>query len=548
MGTYRDRSHRLARSRFRALLLVALGCGGDHDDENPADAASRPTLLAATVQAMGGEDAITIARHQVIEATGQRFDPGEAASAGETILTSDFSATLTAELAAPRLRLDLTNTTRYVAAPTRLEYSQIIDGQNGYVDRGDAIFSPPPPVEPAALASSRITAQLEQADLASPLRLIRRALAEPAAVTEQVDETYAGQSYRVLRIALGGELPVRLFIDSATFLPAKAEMLEDHPPIGDSLVEAVYGDYRAVDGIMVPFALTMRVDGLEILAEERSAIALDGAPEVDYAVPADLIIPFDDDLGERGRRSAQLLIGFEYLGLAELYFGEAEVTIAEIAPGIHLVGGLIYQQLVVEMSDHLILMDAPLDEARSEAVLAELERAFPAKPIQHVIASHFHYDHVGGIRRFAALGGVTVWAGAESEEFFRRVIDNPHTVAPDHLQENPVAVRVEGVDLLSELTDGVRTVQLHKIATSHADDMLVAYLPGERVLFVADIYNPGLPIVLFADGARELLDEVTRLGLDVERIAGAHAMGTATMDDLRTVAGRGRQPGRAGEP
>lgn len=85
---------------------------------------------------MGGEDPVSAAGNEVIEATGRRFDPGEAAGVGQAVLIAEFSSVLTAELAAPQLRLDTASSTRLLpsyTSPEPLRYTQTIDGQEGFL-------------------------------------------------------------------------------------------------------------------------------------------------------------------------------------------------------------------------------------------------------------------------------------------------------------------------------------------------------------------------------------------------------------------------------
>jgi glyoxylase-like metal-dependent hydrolase (beta-lactamase superfamily II) len=53
---------------------------------------------------------------------------------------------------------------------------------------------------------------------------------------------------------------------------------------------------------------------------------------------------------------------------------------------------------VVEFNDYLVVIEAPLDEARSAAVISEAKKLFLNKPIRYLINTHQHFDHSGGIR------------------------------------------------------------------------------------------------------------------------------------------------------
>ncbi len=50
----------------------------------------------------------------------------------------------------------------------------------------------------------------------------------------------------------------------------------------------------------------------------------------------------------------------------------------------------------------------PLNEAHSKAVLAKVEERWPGVPVTHLILTHHHDHHMGGIRTYAAAGATIV--------------------------------------------------------------------------------------------------------------------------------------------
>ena len=91
------------------------------------------------------------------------------------------------------------------------------------------------------------------------------------------------------------------------------------------------------------------------------------------------------------------------------------------------------------------------------------------------------------------------------------------------------------------LTDGQRTVELYNIGpTPHAENILIAHLPGEGIIFEADhfpqpasgVIPPAVPATIAFAEALE------RLGLEFTRLVGAHSPRTATPADLETALSR----------
>jgi glyoxylase-like metal-dependent hydrolase (beta-lactamase superfamily II) len=522
------------------LLLVA----GAAACEAPPDL----TAVDQTVLAMGGADALAEVTNERVVAHGDRYFPEQGASHTESRHLSSFNYVRTAELDTDRLHIAHDHEHDYLY-DGRYRFTEVVDGTAGFVAGQDAVY--PSPAQSAMLAS-RAVANLQHTRLVSPLRLLREVITDPSRVVDRGTREVDGRRYLALTIAGPGERPLELLIDPRTHLPARARRWEDSAPLGDTLIEARFDDYRPVGGVQVPHRVALFANGLPLHSEERSSVALNVAtgPET-YAIPDEYrppAAPYEPRLGELGARSSELMTSITYLALPVFHFDQAgtPVGFTELAPGVMHVTGLTHNSLLIERSDHLVLVDASTPFAvRSRSVLAEIERRYPGKPIRYVVVSHFHNDHSGGVRHFVAGGGATVVVGAPSAPFYERVLGNPHTLAPDQLAEQPVPVAIQAVEERAVLPGAGRTVEVHRVRTVHANDMLIVYLPGEKILFNADMFSPdpatnGAPVPnpklrVFAG---ELHDEVRRLGLDVETIAGAHGVGTGTLEQLRLGAGR----------
>ena len=93
------------------------------------------------------------------------------------------------------------------------------------------------------------------------------------------------------------------------------------------------------------------------------------------------------------------------------------------------------------------------------------------------------------------------------------------------------------------LTDGTRTIELHLLTGyEHTGDMLVVYLPKEKVLAEPDAFTPpaqaGQPLVVTAvPYAKALADNIARLKLDVAVIAPFHGNRKTDVAEVRKAAG-----------
>ncbi|HET6564556.1 MAG TPA: hypothetical protein VFG52_04010, partial [Xanthomonadales bacterium] len=83
-----------------------------------------------------------------------------------------------------------------------------------------------------------------------------------------------------------------------------------------------------------------------------------------------------------------------------------------------------------------------------------------------------------------------------------------------------------------------RSIEFHDIGpTAHSEHLLVAWLPKEKILFEADHFpqprNGPLPPAV--QPTRDLAAAISKLGLDYQRIVGAHSSRVGTPGDMQAV-------------
>jgi glyoxylase-like metal-dependent hydrolase (beta-lactamase superfamily II) len=218
------------------------------------------------------------------------------------------------------------------------------------------------------------------------------------------------------------------------------------------------------------------------------------------------------------------------------------VEVTELAPGVWNLGGASHHSVVVEQARGLVVIEAPLNEERSDAVLAEIRRRFGKRKILGVINTHAHFDHAGGLRTYVAAG-VPVITHEANAAYYRDAWRQPRTLNPDRLAKapRPASFRTFTDKLLLE--DAARPVEVHVIrGNGHNDAFAMAWLPAQKILVEADAYTPtpaGAKPPLQVNPLWLNLDEnIRRLGLPVERIQPLHGP-VRTLEEFRAaLAGR----------
>jgi glyoxylase-like metal-dependent hydrolase (beta-lactamase superfamily II) len=301
----------------------------------------------------------------------------------------------------------------------------------------------------------------------------------------------------------------------------RVETRIDNPILGDTLVEAEYSDYLDLGGelhpsdVLYPGHIVRRMGGHPVL-DLRITEGNSYNPYVVMPVPANVL--------KAGHMPEPV-----------------KVDAQEVTEGIWYLTGGSHHSVAVEFSDYVALIEAPQSDERAMAVIDSVRKAIPSKPIRYVVNTHHHFDHAGGLRA-AAVENLTLVVQAQARPYFERVLASPRTLNPAFLSKAPRKPRVEGVDERRVIRDGTRTLELHRIqGSNHADTMLVAYLPNERILVEADIYTPPAagapaPKVINPESVN-LYNNIERLNLNVERILPIHGR-MVSINDLRAFIGK----------
>ena len=369
----------------------------------------------------------------------------------------------------------------------------------------------------------------------TPWGFLKGAAANNATVRAQ---TVGGKRYQAVTfnspVKSPGGQPYRVvgYINSQN-LVEKVQTWLENPIFGDMLVEADYTNYReGANGLKYPAQMVQKRGGWPTF----QAYVLGANPN-----PANL---------------QQLLAVPPAPAPAAAAAAPAAAAPApasvKLADGVFRITGA-YNALAIEFADHILIYEpgpqntAAEPEARAQAIIAETRKVIPNKPIRYGVISHHHADHSSGLSAVVAEG-ITIVTPAVNKAYLMNALSAPRTLAPDALSRSgkkPVVDGFEGDKKVFQ--DATRTFELHVIkGLPHADGNVIGYLPKEKLLVYADMFNlptaatgpvPNPPVF----GTMVFLDNIERLKLDVERIMSVHSLNPdrlTSVADIRASLGR----------
>ncbi len=313
---------------------------------------------------------------------------------------------------------------------------------------------------------------------------------------------------------------------NAQLLPERIETRTDNTVFGDMLVEAEFSDYRDFNGVKFPGHLVHKQGGFAILD-----LTIDSVTPNTTASAEAPARPAGPGGGGGGGQAPALPTG-----------------VAEVGPGIFVSHGA-YQSVFVEFDGYSVVIDGLQSDARAAELIAQVKETIPNKPIRYVITTHNHFDHASGLRAFANEGATIVTHNA-NVAFFKEALSASRTLnAPANAPKPaPAPVDILGVGDFFALSDEKQEIHLHRIeGNSHADDMLIAYLPSIRTIVEADMLQPWISPQFggnYAGGhpfLRLLASELDRLQLDYTQFIPVHRPPQPPLqskEELMTAVGR----------
>lgn len=262
-----------------------------------------------------------------------------------------------------------------------------------------------------------------------------------------------------------------------------------------------YGDFERVDGILFNRSARIHYRGDPVREVRFRTIAPNTSVAGRFVRPEFLVEHVDDSAP-----------------------GMRDFSARRLADGTWFIGEGVHYQLFVEFEDFIVALGSV---AGVDKRLEELARRIPDKPVRYAVVSHHHRDHLEGVGALARTGAILL-AAPTHEEVVRAAAGD----------SSPVVETVHGERVIA---DGERELRILQIGpNSHADEMLAAWLPAEKILFTANLFvqPPERPIRARIPPIRDLAIAIEAFGLDVERLVDPHSPRINSASDLETAASR----------
>jgi glyoxylase-like metal-dependent hydrolase (beta-lactamase superfamily II)/dienelactone hydrolase len=324
-----------------------------------------------------------------------------------------------------------------------------------------------------------------------------------------------GTPHDAVSVTDAGGVVFTLFVDRHTHLPSRLEQLVVGSAVGDSVDVVQFSDYRRVGALLLPYRRDER--RVPDVRWEYRTVRF----ELDKPI-ADSVFAIPPGLGPTPPPSRRT---------------------TSLGPDVYLVPNN-YQSVFVVFDDYVLVLEGGGSSAETQNTIARIKEVAPDKPIRYVVATHFHLDHLAGLRSFIAEGA-TIVTTADARAPIEALARVRYRLTPDALDRAPRAPVIEVVERERTFKDARHEVRLYQVGPSpHVGQMLVGYLPRERVLFEGDLLDiPNGDAVAGGDDTADFAAKVRALGLTFDRLIPVHGE-AGTPADLEKSLRRGQARAR----
>ncbi|OLE55043.1 MAG: hypothetical protein AUG51_05260 [Acidobacteria bacterium 13_1_20CM_3_53_8] len=510
------------RASVATITLISVLCaqsGGQQRKSFSLQSYERARgVVDAAIQAMGDMKGVQALGDLSMQYSAQAVEIGQSANPEAPFYVTEASGTRVIDFRGKRVYQELRT---HFLGDLPLQIKEVITERGAFtVEMTSNTVYP--------VAQSAVAANYNAVERWFPQAVLKAALNFASSLRALGETDFEGRKQLVISFDSGGT--VTLFFDARTHLLTKIETIGDGPAFGLSTAETIFSDYRTVGSVKLPFRVINKIAGQLTTDLRYGQINFD-------THPSDALFerPEGAEVGpETGGPNAPAVKQLA----PDVYF----VTHSSRGrPNFSINSIFFYSSMFVVFNDYVLVVEAPLNDGITQAMIGKIKEIAPGKPIKYVAATHYHFDHLGGVRGFIAEGA-TVLTTPGNRSLIERMAATPLPFNPDTLARNPRPPVIETFTNKRVITDGAHTVELYNIGSPHADEMVIAYLPKERIVFASDVAG------IFAGGTGEhisaanpanldFLKKIEALGLQVETIASGHGR-ILTIGEFRKMVGR----------
>ena len=500
------------------------------------------TLVNRALDALGGADRLAALQSVYAKGTQKQWEPEQSDMAGgEARFANDTSWELWQDRSQRASRSDIERRFQY-PTPRTFKFSEVVMPDAGYVlgvdsnSRNAENLKMNPPGH--SMSSLRLAASQREAQRGTVSGLLLAMRNNPTQVRPAVDMEVGNMAYPAV-----GYGPFTVAFDPKSGLPVRIRTLDYDNIWGDVTYDAVLSDWRDFNGIKV--AMNRKYELNNRMVQEVQLTDFQANPAID---PAKFTVPAELRTGAAkpaaGNVPYQWVLRRQFIGIyldSENTSFDSKTTqslrLNDIAPGVvHVVGGS-HNSLLVEMDDHLVMVDAPISDAQSIWVVNAAKQRFPGKPIKWLVLTHHHMDHAGGMRGVLAEGAVLV-VGQGTAQHYRKALAAPMNRNPDMKPMDFSKVQILEIPESHVMADskGRQVVAYAMQDNPHAKGLLMVWVPDAKLAYTTDVYSPGVPLPDKPNAALiSVVRTVQRAGITPERVAGGHG-GVAPYEPLAKLA------------
>ena len=296
------------------------------------------------------------------------------------------------------------------------------------------------------------------AEFPEPRQYIEDAIKHLDTVTWKQQTNESGQKLDVITFIDSNSNRWELSIDSEKYLVKKVVgpiNADENSSLVAPVIERTYSDYRKLNDVYVPYERDKLFNTPSPFESRFTELTVEG-------------ITFNSGNSDSLFNKPDNIV-------ADRMEPAKPWTHTEVRPGVHLIEKVHsnYNAVFVEHKDFVVLFDAPIDDRLSDKLIAKIDSLAPGKPVKYVIASHFHYDHIGGLNRFVEHGA-TIITPNQISQFLKKFVGD---------------IKIKQVENHITIGEGSDKIVIYTMGDNpHSKGMLYAYIPKAKAVIVADLF------------------------------------------------------------